>query len=80
MWHLTQDTWHLTTDMWHIVGGERSLKILAPKLLQFGIDSFLKIQNERTVHIFFYVLENFFLLTNIFKQDFCCIVFSGGAK
>ena len=32
--------------MWHMVGGEHSLKILAPQLLQFGIDSVLKILNE----------------------------------
>ena len=35
--------WHLTRDMWHMVGGDISLKILAPQLLRFGIDSILNI-------------------------------------
>ena len=30
-------------DMWHMVGGEHSLKISAPQLLWFGIDSALNI-------------------------------------
>ena len=46
-WHVTPDTWHITHDMWHMVGGEHSLKISAPQLLQFGIDSVLNILNER---------------------------------
>ena len=29
-WHGTYDTWHITCDMWHVVGGEHSLKVLAP--------------------------------------------------
>ena len=33
--------------MWHMVGGEHSLQISAPQFLQFGIDSVLKILNER---------------------------------
>ena len=33
--------------MWHVVGVEYSLKISAFQLLQFGIDSALKILNER---------------------------------
>ena len=37
----------MTPDMWHMVGGERSLKISAPQLLWFGIDSVLKILNKR---------------------------------
>ena len=39
--------WHVKHDMWHKVGGEHSLKISAPKLLRVGIDSVLKILNER---------------------------------
>ena len=46
-WHLTRDKWHMTCDMWHIVGGEHSLQMSAPQLLRFGIDSVLKILNER---------------------------------
>ena len=46
-WHLTPDTWHVTLDMWHMVGGEHSLKISAPQLLRFGIDSVLKILSKR---------------------------------
>ena len=33
----------MTYDMWHMVGGEHSLKISAPQLLWFGIDSTLNI-------------------------------------
>ena len=33
----------MTRDMWHMVGGEHSLKISAPQLLWFGIDSTLNI-------------------------------------
>ena len=36
----------MTCDMWHMVGGEHSLKISAPQLLWFGIDSVLKIFPE----------------------------------
>ena len=43
----TLDTWHVTYDTWHMVGGEHSLKISAPQLLRFGIDSVLKILNKR---------------------------------
>ena len=43
MRHITHDMWHVTCDMWHVVGGERSLKILAPKLLWFVIYDILKI-------------------------------------
>ena len=39
--------WHVTHDMWHMVGGKHSLKILAPQLLRFGIDSVLKVLNKR---------------------------------
>ena len=46
MWHMTCDTWHVTHDMWHMVGGEHSHKMSAPELLQFGIDSVLKILNK----------------------------------
>ena len=42
-WHLTPDTWIVTRDMWHMVGGDHSLKISAPQLLQFGFDSVLNI-------------------------------------
>ena len=37
----------MTHDMWHMVGGEHSLKISAPQLLLFEIDSVLKILNKR---------------------------------
>ena len=52
MWHVTHshvtwDTWHVTREMWHMVAAERSLKISAPQLLQFWIDSVLKILNKR---------------------------------
>ena len=33
----------MTCDMWHMVGGKHSLKISAPQLLWFGIDSTLNI-------------------------------------
>ena len=42
-WQLTCDMWHVTCIMWHMVGGEHSLKISAPQLLWFGINSTLKI-------------------------------------
>ena len=41
----------MTRDMWHMVGGEHSLKISGPKLLRFGIDSVLKILNERMTQL-----------------------------
>ena len=49
MWHLTCDTWNVTHDAWYVThgGGEYSLKISALQLLRFGIDSDLKILNER---------------------------------
>ena len=50
MWHLTPDTWHVTHDMWHIVGGEHYLKISAPQLIWFGIDSGLKKLNKRITY------------------------------
>ena len=34
-------------DLGHMVGGEHFLKILGPQLLWFGIDSVLKILNEK---------------------------------
>ena len=37
--------------MWHLVGGEHSLKISAPQILRFGIDSFLNILNERITQL-----------------------------
>ena len=46
-WSVTHDTWHVTFDMWHMVGDEHLLKILIPQLLRFGIDSVLKILNDR---------------------------------
>ena len=42
MGHLTLNTLHVACDMWHMVGGEHSLKMSAPQLLRFGIDSVLK--------------------------------------
>ena len=39
--------WRVTHDMRHMMGGEHSLKILAPQLLRFGIDSVMKVLNER---------------------------------
>ena len=47
MWHVTPDSWHMTCEMWHMVGGEHSLQISASQLLRFGIESVLKILNER---------------------------------
>ena len=41
-----------------MVGGEHSLKITAPKLLWFGIDSVLKILNERINDSCLYKLIN----------------------
>ena len=41
----------MTCDMWHMVGGEHSLKISAPQLLRFGMDSVLKILNERITQL-----------------------------
>ena len=37
----------MTRGIWHMVGGENFLKISAPKLIQFGIDSVWEILNER---------------------------------
>ena len=42
----------MTCDMGHMVGGEHSFKNLAPQILQFGINSFLKILNERMTQLF----------------------------
>ena len=36
--------------MWYMVGGEHSLKISAPQLLRFGIDSVLKILNTNLIN------------------------------
>ena len=47
MLHVIRDTWHMTCDMGHKVRGEHSLKISAPQLLWFGIDSVLKILSKR---------------------------------
>ena len=53
-WHVTRGLWyvacdmlHVTRDMWPMVGGEHYLKMSAPQLLRFRIDSVLKILNER---------------------------------
>ena len=46
MWQVTGDMWHVTHDThdtWHIVCDEHSLKILAPQLFWFGIESVWKI-------------------------------------
>ena len=56
MLHLTPDISHLkctyvTCDMWHMVGGESSLKISAPQLLRFGIDSVLMMLNKRMTQL-----------------------------
>ena len=40
----------MTRDMWHIVGGEHSLKISAPQLLQFVIDSVFE-DSEQKDHL-----------------------------
>ena len=37
--------------MWYMVGGEHSLNISALQLLPFGIDSVLKILNERMTEL-----------------------------
>ena len=50
MWQLTHDTWHVTHNMWHVTHGggvEYALKMAAPQLFQFWIDSVLKILNRR---------------------------------
>ena len=36
----------MARDIWQMVGGEHSLKIPAPQLFLFGIDSVLKILNK----------------------------------
>ena len=41
-----------------MVGGEHSLKISAPQLLKFGIDSVLKILNERITHSMNQLIRN----------------------
>ena len=41
---------HVTHDMCHKVGGEHSLKISAPQLLRFGIDSVLKIMTHKLIN------------------------------
>ena len=41
----------MTCDMWHRVGGERSLNILASQLLQFGINSALKILKKKMADV-----------------------------
>ena len=57
MWHLTYDTWHLTPDMGRILGDELSLKISAPHILRFGIDSVLKILNKRSSQTMNYLIN-----------------------
>ena len=52
---------HVTRDMWHMVGGEHCLKISAPQLLQFGIDSVLKILNERMAQLLNLWIANMFI-------------------
>ena len=42
---MTRDMWHVTCDTWW--AGEHSLKISAPKLFRFGIESSLKIFWEK---------------------------------
>ena len=54
--------WHVNRDMGHMVGGEQSLKIPPPQLLRFGMDSVLKILNDRTQLI----IE---LLTKVFVEQ-----------
>ena len=44
---MTGDRWHVICDMWHVVGGEHSLKILAPYLLLFVIYDIMKIWRTR---------------------------------
>ena len=43
---MTYDTWHVTLG-----GGWTFSQIAAPQLLRFGIDSDLKIQNERITQL-----------------------------
>ena len=57
-WHMTHDTWHVTHEMWHMVGSEYFLKMLDPKLVQFGMDSVLKIPNKRMTESMNYELIN----------------------
>ena len=47
MWHLPPDTWHVTNG-----GGgcEHSLKVPAPQLLWFGMDSVLKIWTKGSLN------------------------------
>ena len=74
MWHMTRDTghvthdmWHKTHDTWHIVWELHSLKISAPYLFWFGIDSVLNIfpQNISYLREAF----QFFLLIKHEKKD-----------
>ena len=46
-WASTWSVTCVTFDMWHVVEGEHSLKTSAPKLIQFGKDSILKIGRNR---------------------------------
>ena len=48
--HITPDMLHVTRGMRHMVGGEHSLKISAPNLLRFGMDSVLEILNKRITY------------------------------
>ena len=43
MWHMTHGMWHMTRDMWPLEGGEHSLQISGPLLIQFGNEGVLKI-------------------------------------
>ena len=45
MWHVTHDM--VQIDMWRMVGGEHYLKMSAPQLLRFEMDSVLKILNKK---------------------------------
>ena len=62
MWHMTCDTWHVTCDTWHVThdrwGGEPSLKIPAPQLLQFGSEGVLKIWMKRLTHLITWLISN----------------------
>ena len=65
MWHMTRDTghvthdmWHKTHDTWHIVWELHSLKISAPYLFWFGIDSVLNIFHQ-TISLPYWVTKLF---------------------
>ena len=54
LWHVTRDMWQVTCAMWHmigdmgyVVGGEYSLKMSAPLLLQFVIYDISKMWRKR---------------------------------